>query len=257
MRVGSGWAALAGVALATCIDASGFVCADSVQCVQGGVQGVCTRADRCSYPAEDCPSAARYSRHAGDELAGQCVPTGDLEPDDATGVLVLARIEYTHTTDGRAYSYFPAMTDLPVDLTAPVDYANGRLHARVEVRSKPSDLAVEYQVCVYQDPVDGSTPRRSCSEGPLRFTAPDVLEVDEAVAELVRDAGVDWTEPLVGCALIVKDGEGVPVDDRYGLADKWIGAPDFSLYYPMEVAVTIVITAPGAEFPGWAAIDAQ
>jgi cysteine-rich repeat protein len=72
--------ALATGALATaatsCIAGGEFVCSDDTQC---GAGGTCEPSGWCSFPDASCPSGARYSRWAGDDLADACT-----EPAPAT-----------------------------------------------------------------------------------------------------------------------------------------------------------------------------
>jgi hypothetical protein len=51
--------------------------------------------------------------------------------------------------------------------------------------------------------------------------------------------------------LVVKDGNGIPVDSRYGWLGQWAGSPDFSLYYPMQVHYRAILVPAGGTFQGW------
>lgn len=59
---------------------------------------------------------------------------------------------------------------------------------------------------------------------------------------------IDWKRKLLEVMLVIKDGGGNPVDDRYGFGGKWDGSPDFSLYFPMTVRFTAVAVAKGAAY---------
>ena len=58
---------------------------------------------------------------------------------------------YTHTTETKGFSYFPLPPDVPDNWKGPLNFADGTLHFRLEVISKPSDKPVSYQLCVFQD----------------------------------------------------------------------------------------------------------
>jgi len=73
---------------AGCQLASVFVCAAGYQCELGGVQGTCEDTGYCSFPDDDCESGMSYGEHAGDGLAGECVPVdsgGGSGSDDDGG----------------------------------------------------------------------------------------------------------------------------------------------------------------------------
>lgn len=67
-----------------------FACAASDDCQDGGSPGTCEPSGFCSFPDPECLSGSRYGDHAGDGLAGDCVPaegTGsESVGDDATQV---------------------------------------------------------------------------------------------------------------------------------------------------------------------------
>jgi hypothetical protein len=52
--------------------AGAFACSTDTQCNRVG--GVCQPNGWCSFPDDACPSGFRYGEHAGDGLAGTCVP---------------------------------------------------------------------------------------------------------------------------------------------------------------------------------------
>jgi cysteine-rich repeat protein len=59
-----------------------FACGTDDECADAGQDGTCEATGFCSFPDDECPSGARYGSHAGDSLAGECVPpdvgtTGD------------------------------------------------------------------------------------------------------------------------------------------------------------------------------------
>jgi cysteine-rich repeat protein len=73
----AGAGAASGLALALVHAACGsnlFACGADGECTDGGVAGTCEDTGWCSFPDAECPSGARYGDHAGDSLAGECVP---------------------------------------------------------------------------------------------------------------------------------------------------------------------------------------
>ena len=64
---------------------------------------------------------------------------------------VLLDTLYTHTLDSKGFSYFQLPKDVPDDWTKPLNFHRGSIHFRLEVLSKPSNVPVNYQLCVFQD----------------------------------------------------------------------------------------------------------
>lgn len=57
-----------------CGSAGAFACDDDSMCTDAGVAGTCQPSGYCSFPDGQCPSHQRYGAHAGEGLAGTCVP---------------------------------------------------------------------------------------------------------------------------------------------------------------------------------------
>jgi hypothetical protein len=157
---------------------------------------------------------------------------------------------YIHSTATKAFSFFPLPAGVPANWRTPIDYAGGRIHMRLEVRSKPSANAVNYQVCIFQD--QHSSDKHACARY-QKFTALGTYLWDQDLPSIYQYAKIDWTRAMLDTMLVVKDGAGNPVDDRYGFAGAWEGSPNFSLYYPMEVRFSAVVVAKGSVFqpPAW------
>lgn len=161
---------------------------------------------------------------------------------------VLLDVLHTHTTKTKGFTYFPIPPDVPENWKSPFNFHDGTIHFRLEVVDKPSDLAVNYQLCVFQD--RHSRDKHAC-DGTRRFTGCGVLEWKGSPASMWQSKVIDWSRKLMDMMLVIKDGAGRPVDDRYGFGGKWEGSPDFSLYFPMTVRFTAVAVAKGGSYnPG-------
>lgn len=64
---------------------------------------------------------------------------------------VLVDTLYVHTTETKGFSYFGIPPDVPENWKKPVNFTDGRIHFRLEVLSKPSNVPVNYQLCIFQD----------------------------------------------------------------------------------------------------------
>lgn len=174
----------------------------------------------------------------------------------ATGGPPLVLLDRTlrHDTVDRggsgAFSFFPAAEPLATNLVEPVNYAGGRLYQRLEVIAKPSDEDVRYQICLVTN--DAISVKPSCSDGTrLVFDDPGVYE---SVQELPTFSGygqVSWQTGLQSVILVVQNGEGTPIDNRYAASLATGERFELERFYPMEVRYTAMIVPRGSDFPGW------
>ena len=164
--------------------------------------------------------------------------------------IVFLDVTHTHNTISRAFSPFPIPPDFPGNLVSPIDYAHGMVYQRVQVLTKPSNKAVQLQHCVFQDAILAS--KQVCTTASrLSFTTTGTYYANQSMTSLFQYPFISWDRPLLVQEILVKDGRGWPVDDRYGFAGTWIGSPDFSLYYPMKLRYTYIIVPPGGGEPVW------
>ena len=162
--------------------------------------------------------------------------------------LVLLDVTYTHNNVSRAFSFFNLPSGTPSNLVSPTNYANGRIYQRVQVITKPSTNSVFYQLCLFQDKIVPE--KHACTGGPV-FTGTGTYYSNQLMTSLYQYSVISWSRSLLIAMLVVKDKNGTPVDDRYGWAGKWIGSPNFNLYYPMKVRYTAIIVPPGGGEPVW------
>ena len=177
-------------------------------------------------------------------------PTEASAPRAARAVQVgLLDVAYTHKSEqggSGAYSFFGAPDTLARSLTAPVDYAGGTVYQRLEVLSKPSDTPVQYQLCLV--PKDIST-SPACSNAQLSFSEPGVYETSQPLSSFLNYARVNWANGIDDVMLVVKDGEGRPIDNAYFTQSG--DSLELNNYFPMSVRFEAVIVPPGGRFQGW------
>ncbi len=181
-------------------------------------------------------------------LAGTAALLGALPALAQNTQFTLLDTPYIHNTNSRAFSYFPLPPGVPDDWRSPVNYAEGTIHMRLEVLSKPSARDVNYQICIFQD--QHTSAKHACARY-QKFSAPGTYIWEQSLPSIFQYGNLDWSRRMLDTMLVVKDGAGNPVDDRFGFGGKWAGSPDFSLYYPMEVKFTAIVVAKGAAFAGW------
>jgi hypothetical protein len=155
------------------------------------------------------------------------------------------------TTSGKAFSKFNFPPYFPTgSLITPINYAGGTLYQRIKVLNKPSSDLVRYQICFFQDELTHE--QHACSRSTdLTFTSTGTYYASQSMPTLYQYDNIDWYRELLVLMTVVKDRNGIPVDDRYGYDGLWIGSPDFSRYYPMDVRYTAIIVPPGGGAPVW------
>jgi tetratricopeptide (TPR) repeat protein len=134
------------------------------------------------------------------------------------------------------------------------DRAGDVLHLRLDVRDKPSDAPVRYQLCLVPSDV---TVVPACTDPTLlAFSSPGAYEARTAWTDLSGFDAVDWGEGIESVMLVLRRGDGAavdaPLDGGAGDdADGDAGAVDLDAYLPMSVRVRAMAVRPGAPFPGW------
>jgi len=151
---------------------------------------------------------------------------------------------WTHTESTKGFSY-PKTWKQPDSWTGATNYADGVAHSRYIVKSMASGKVISYQWCLFQG---GS--HHTCM-GCTKLTGPGTYTTSSALKKMWTNFKVDWNKRFNKWMLVVKDDKGKPVDSRFGFGGKWNGSPDFNLYYPFEVHVTVVLVPAGATFTGW------
>jgi hypothetical protein len=134
------------------------------------------------------------------------------------------------------------------DWTKPINYAEGTMHFRAEIREMPSEKIVRLQFCQWQD----GNKLQACGDlGKLYYLGiPIVLEWSQPIREMGKLNGVplDWTRARNRCGIAVKNAAGLPVSDYSGW--NWNGEVP-AQWYPMNIRFTAVVVEKGKIFGGW------
>jgi tetratricopeptide (TPR) repeat protein len=178
--------------------------------------------------------------------------SGGSEPSTSPvgGPVVVLDVTYKHKSpdDGGsgAFSFFKSPSSLTGDLNN--GFSSGTLYQRIKVLNKPSNQVVNYQLCLVPSGDISVGPACSSLEG-LSFSEIGIYESNQSVSSLSNAQGVDWSKGLSEVMLVVKDGNGNTVDDRYSYRSD---TPlDMTQFYPMEVQYTAILVPEGSSFPGW------
>lgn len=211
------------------------------------------RAQEQARTQAEAAQAAAPVTPAGEEAAevaaGGLPAAGGEEPSAAARTLLVADVVLQHSSaeEGGAGAFsFVATPDLERDFST---FSGGTLFQRLEVRSKPSDVPVHYQLCLV--PNDDISVQPLCASAEqLVFADEGVYESRQELASLSGAQSIDWSSGFESLILVIKDPSGLPVDNRYLLGDGR-NPPDPELYYPMEVRYSAVVVPRGGSFPGW------
>lgn len=76
---------LATASLAACLQPQVYPCDGDLECIVGGVQGVCHSSGFCAYPDGRCPSEQRFGPAAGGGRALECVPNDSIGEAESVG----------------------------------------------------------------------------------------------------------------------------------------------------------------------------
>lgn len=141
------------------------------------------------------------------------------------------------------------------DWTQPIDYYNGTLHHRLEVRSAPTAKTMNFQCCFHQN---GSV-LEECGPQTSYFTIPVsgppvvlTWKVKVSALKQISDIPIDWSLPRSVLFTVIRKGPRQYVSDLKQLNDglAWAGE-DPDEWYPMEIRFTTVVVAAGSTFSGW------
>lgn len=168
--------------------------------------------------------------------------------------VTLLSVDYTHESPENggsgAFSFFNSPSSLVSDLSAPVDYATGTLHQRIEVNAKPSGEAVQYEVCLVHN--DDLSIGPACAQAnSLRFEESGVYETAIKLSSFSNYNQIDWSKGLQQVMLIIKDKDGNTVDDRFLFKNNNNQNVSLTDFYPMQVTYRAIIVPAGGSFPGW------
>jgi len=192
------------------------------------------------YPTELRVTMTLVPKGATFVPPGAMADAGMPEPPDPAptgttgGQIVLAdgRVSATAANTMKSeYTYQPA-SNLPANLKSPIDYSAGKIHARLEVFSKPGNAPTFLTACI-----ESAGPKNTCT-GYIRdmtYTTTGVYDHEQTVASMWNSANYDWSAKISRVYFVLKDGMD-------GLVQ---GNADF---YPTDVRLTVTLIPPGETY---------
>lgn len=147
--------------------------------------------------------------------------------------------------------------DLPDSWTRPTDFRDGTAHYRIEVFEKPNDTQPTTLLSRLTTDVHHGTHNVWLGHGVCVFTTKGTHYFSQPVyahRPFTRESRFNWDRPVYELQLVVSDLRGAVVHRFIEQAhNTYDGAPDLSLYLPLKVRYSAIITAPGQslEKPSW------
>jgi hypothetical protein len=131
--------------------------------------------------------------------------------------------------------------------TTPVNFAEGRLYIRVEIRSQPRAKDMRLQFCMWQYNYTLETCGKQTAIHSLPGT---VVTWSQRIQDMWKKDGnpLDWKNPRQRYAVAIKNTAKLPVSNYNGW--NWHGENP-SHWYPLDMRFTVVVVAQGATFGGW------
>ncbi len=129
--------------------------------------------------------------------------------------------------------------------TTPINFAEGTLYFRAEVRSQPVPQdEMRLGFCFWQGEAE------NCAGSKVPGHAGTIVTWSRPIEDLFKVGGlpVNWAAPRARNGFAVRNGKNDPVSDKQGW--NWSGE-DPDEWYPLDVRFTVVVAEKGAGFSGW------
>ncbi len=137
------------------------------------------------------------------------------------------------------------------DWTSPVNFAQGTLQYRVEIRSQPRPQNMRIQFCFWQAKNGNNFALENCGPQQSMYGVPGAVATwSVGVADMWKLGGksIEWNRARYRNGAAIKNSAGEPVSNYNGW--NWNGEnPAF--WYPLNMRYTVVVVAKGATFSGW------
>jgi hypothetical protein len=130
----------------------------------------------------------------------------------------------------------------------PINFAQGTLYFRAEVRGMPTHKDMRLQFCIWQS----ANTLENCSRNfNLSFKGSTaVVTWSQAVEGLWKKDGkpIDWSRARQRYGAVIRNSQGLPVSNFSGW--NWNGENP-AHWYPMDLRFTVVVVEKGKTFSGW------
>lgn len=129
----------------------------------------------------------------------------------------------------------------------PVNFAQGTVYYRIEIRRQPQPQKMQVQLCIWQD----AFALENCGQR-VRVTGNPrtVITWSQPVQQMWKKGGksIDWSRPRLRYGLSFKTANGKPMSPLKGW--NWSGQNP-QKWFPLDMRFTAVVVAKDATFGGW------
>ena len=135
------------------------------------------------------------------------------------------------------------------DWTTPVNFAEGTLYFRAEIRSQQEPQPeMRLGFCFWQR--NNKVDYENCNGNPVPGYAGTVVTWSTPVKDLWKKDGrsIIWNQPRARNGFSVRNKKNDPVSGKQGW--NWSGE-DPDKWYPLDLRFTVVVVEKGAGFSGW------
>lgn len=130
---------------------------------------------------------------------------------------------------------------------SPVNFAQGTVYYRIEIRHQPQPQKMQVQLCIWQD----AFALENCGQR-VRVTGNSgtVMTWSQPVQQMWKKGGksIDWSRPRLRYGLAFKTANGKPMSPLKGW--NWSGQNP-QKWFPLDMRFTAVVVAKDATFGGW------
>lgn len=140
----------------------------------------------------------------------------------------------------------PPMPSANGNWVTPINFAEGTLHLRAEVRGMPTHKDMLLQFCFWQY---DSINEECTGMKAVSFKGSTVVVTwAQPVNSMWEKSPIDWTQPRHRNGVAIKNTAGKAVSDYSGW--NWNGEIPTE-WYPMDLRFTVVVVEKGKAFSGW------
>ena len=137
------------------------------------------------------------------------------------------------------------------DWTKPVNYAEGTLYYRVEIRNQPKPQNMRIQFCFWQEKNGNRFALENCGPQKDVYGKSGTVETwSVPVSQMWKLGGkpIEWQRPRYRNGAAIKNSAGQPVSNYNGWNWNRENPKD---WYPLNWRYTVVVVAKGSTFSGW------
>jgi hypothetical protein len=137
------------------------------------------------------------------------------------------------------------------DWTKPINFAQGTLEYRLEIRSQPQPQDMRIQLCFWQTRNGNKFGLESCGpQQAIRGNPGTVKTWSVNVQDMWKLGGrsIEWDRPRFRAGAAIKNAKSRPVSNYNGW--NWNGENP-KQWYPLNMRFTVVVVAKGSTFSGW------